>query len=249
MEDLNAYDPRKLAGKRVLVTGGTTGIGRATALMLAHWGAKVLVFGRNEKELNDAIKSASSLGLELKGFTADVSKKEAISHIFEKVDSDLGGLDVLINNAALAFGSVTEKSYDDWKYIVDTNLMGYFACARGAMDRMKERGGHIVHVGSMSAEVREEGSSLYVATKAAIDGFSASLRKEVNKHGIKVTLIEPGATATDMQGNNAEKLAQKTESMEMLKAEDVAATIVFSLAQPKRCDVVRIQVRPHLQLI
>lgn len=249
MEDFNAYDPRQLSGKRVLVTGGTTGIGRAAALMLAHRGAKVLVFGRHEKELNDTLESASSFGYELRGFTADVSEKKAIGKIFEKVDAELGGLDVLINNAALAFGSVTEKNYDDWQYIVDTNLMGYFACARGAMDRMKEKGGHIVHVGSMSAEVREEGSSLYVATKAAIEGFSASLRKEVNKQGIKVTLIEPGATATDMQGSNAAELAQKTESLEMLKAEDVAAAIVFSLAQPERCDVVRVQVRPHLQLI
>lgn len=249
MEDYNAYDPRQLSGKRVLITGGTTGIGRATALMLAHWGAKVLIFGRHEKELNDALESASALGYALQGFTADISQKDAIDLIFGKVDTVLGGLDILINNAALAFGSVTEKGYDDWQYIVDTNLMGYFACARGAMDRMKDRDGHIIHVGSMSAEVREEGSSLYVATKAAIEAFSASLRKEVNGRGIKITLIEPGATATDMQGNDAEALARKTESLEMLKAEDVAAAIVFSLAQPKRCDVVRIQVRPHLQLI
>src|SRR5690606_13466863 len=160
-------------------------------------------------------------------------------------DTVLGGLDILINNAALPFGSVTEKTHEEWQYIVDTNLMGYFACTRQAIDRMQDQGGHIIHVGSMSAEVREEGSSLYVATKAAIDGFSASLRKEINGQGIKVTLIEPGATATDMQGSDAEKLAQKTESLEMLKAEDVAAAIVFSLAQPKRCDVVRLQVRPH----
>lgn len=249
MENYNAYDPRQLSGKRVLITGGTTGIGRATALMLGHWGARVLIFGRHEKELNDALGSAAELGYNIDGFTADVSKKEAIDEIFDKVDTVLGGLDILINNAALPFGSVTEKNYDDWQYIVDTNLMGYLACARGALDRMQDQGGHIVHVGSMSAEVREEGSSLYVATKAAIDGFSASLRKEVNGKGIKISLIEPGATATDMQGSDAEKLAQKTESLEMLKAEDVAAAIVFSLAQPKRCDVVRIQIRPHLQLI
>lgn len=249
MENYDVYGPDNLAGKRILITGGTTGIGRATAIMLAHLGAHVLIFGRHEKELEDTLASVRGKNFKLQGFTADVSKKQDIQLIFEQVDQKLGGLDVLVNNAALAAQSVTEKNYDDWQYVVDTNIMGYLACSHEAIARMKQDGGHIVHVGSMSAEVREEGSAVYVATKSAIEGFTVSLRKEVNKMGIKVTLIEPGATATDMQGSNAEKLARKTEELEMLKAEDIAAAIVYALSQPKRCDVVSMQIRPHLQLI
>lgn len=135
------------------------------------------------------------------------------------------------------------------------NVMIYLttdmACTREAIDRMKKyRLGHIVNVGSMSADVREEGSSVYVATKAAIQGFSEALRKEVNQAtGVKITLIEPGATGTDMQPVSPEDQQKQEEDGEMLKAEDVAGAILYALSQPRRCDVVAIQIRPHFQLI
>jgi NADP-dependent 3-hydroxy acid dehydrogenase YdfG len=98
--------------------------------------------------------------------------------------------------------------------------------------------------------VREKGSSVYVATKAGIEGFSEALRKEVNPLGIKVTLIEPGAVGTDMQSEySPAEQRKKEEKMEMLKAEDIAACILYTLTQPKRCDVVMMQIRPHMQSI
>lgn len=251
MENYNEYQPEQLAGKKILVTGGTTGIGRATAIMLASLGAKVLVFGRNQQQLDDTLDSIAKLDFKqnLMGMIADVSKKEDVEHVFEQVDALLGGLDILVNNAALAAQSVLDTPYDEWEYVLDTNLLGYFHCSYESINRMRQNGGHIVLVGSMSAEVREKGSSVYVATKAGIEGFAAALRKETNEFGIKVTLIEPGAVATDMQGSDSEALTQKTEKLEMLQANDIAAGIAYALSQPKRCDVVLLQIRPHLQLI
>lgn len=119
-----------------------------------------------------------------------------------------------------------------------------------AIERMKEqKRGHIINVGSMSADVRETGSAVYVATKSGIQGFSESLRKEINELGIKVTLIEPGAVGTDMQPVSVSDQEGKQEKLEMLKSEDIAYAILFTLAQPMRCDVVEMRIRPHMQLI
>ncbi|HEX8608967.1 MAG TPA: SDR family NAD(P)-dependent oxidoreductase, partial [Pedobacter sp.] len=128
--------------------------------------------------------------------------------------------------------------------------MAYLACTHYAVKRMEAAGkGHVLNIGSMSADVREEGSSVYVATKAGIQGFSEALRKEVNPKNIKVTLIEPGAVDTDMQpGSKADK-DEQLDSLEMMPAEDIAMAVVFCLAQHERCDVVGMQIKPHMQLI
>jgi len=244
------YLPQKLEGKKILISGGTTGIGRATAILLATLGAEIMLFGRHQKELDDTLEDISKIeNASVFGIIADQSTKEGSQKIFEAVDTKLGGLDILINNAAIAYQSVVEGSFDDLQYALNSNLMGYLACTNEAVKRMKEKGGHIVNIGSMSAESNEKGSSVYVATKAGIRGFSASLRKELNPMGIKVSLVEPGAVATDMQGNDAEKLQKKVDANEMLQSEDIAVSIVYCLSQPKRCDVVTLQIRPHLQEI
>lgn len=242
------YETRDVAGKTVLVTGGTTGIGRAIALLLADRGASVLVFGRHQKELNEALADLQANGRQVHGFTADQSDLGDIARIFKQVDEHLGKLDILVNNAALPAEGVDDTELADIQYILNTNLLGYVACAKEAMNRMKKRGGHIVMIGSMSADVREEGGSVYVATKAGIQGFAEAFRKEANKAGIKVTLIEPGAVGSDMQPNKRTH-ARKAAREEMLKAEDIAACVYYALTQPDRCDVVEVKIRPHKQSI
>ncbi|HSL29646.1 MAG TPA: SDR family oxidoreductase [Anaerolineales bacterium] len=244
------YQPQSVADKSVLITGGTTGIGRSTAILLAAQGARVMIFGRHDQELQDALKDIQQAGGEVHGLTADAADPEDIQRVFQEVDSRMDRLDILINNAALGYNSVMEGNYQEWHYIVKTNLLGYMAMAHEAIARMKQHGeGHIVNIGSMSADVREKDSSVYVATKAGIQGFSEALRKEVNPLGIKVTLIEPGAVGTDMQPQSPQEQRQLIEKMEMLRAEDIAASILYTIIQPKRCDVVNLQIRPHLQTI
>jgi NADP-dependent 3-hydroxy acid dehydrogenase YdfG len=244
------YQPESVSGKSILITGGTTGIGRATALLLASQGARVMIFGRHDRELEDAMNDIRKTGGEVMGLTADAASPGDVKRIFEQVDRQMDKLDILINNAALGYNSIMEGNYNEWQYVIGTNLLGYMAIAHEAIERMKANGsGHIVNLGSMSADVREKGSSVYVATKAGIQGFTEALRKEVNQHGIKVTLIEPGAVGTDMQPQPPYEQRQLQEKMEMLKAEDIAACIYYAITQPKRCDVVTIQIRPHLQEI
>lgn len=246
------FSTESVNGKAVLVTGGTTGIGRAIALLLASMGARVMIFGRSEEPLEDTLREFRDAQMEdrVHGIAADVSSKEGIRKIFQEVDEALDGLDILINNASLGYGSIMKGNYDEWQYVLSCNLLGYMACTHEAVKRMRKKGGgHIVNIGSMSAHTKEEGSSVYVATKAGIRGFSESLRKEINKDGIKVTLIEPGAVGTDMQPSTPEEQREKEEDMKMLKAEDIAASVLYALTQPKRCDVVMIQVRPHQQVI
>jgi NADP-dependent 3-hydroxy acid dehydrogenase YdfG len=252
MKDINTYWKESLNRKRILITGGTTGIGRQIALLLSSLGAHCLICGRNKEQIDETIAAAKAIDdtASCYGVVADLAQKSDIEKVFKQVDGCLGGLDILISNAALGYGSITEGTYDDISYIVQTNLTAYLACTQLALKRMKAiGGGHIIYIGSMSADVREEGSSVYVATKAGIQGFAESLRKELNQMNIKITLIEPGSVDTDMQPGGQSEKQQQIDTHEMLPAEDIAMAVGFCLVQDQRCDIVEMKIRPHMQLI
>lgn len=243
------YAPEDLNGKNIIVTGGTKGIGRTTALLLASKGANLLIFGRHGMELDDTLEEFHKAGMEnlVHGLTADSSGQEGIQKVFEEADRLFDRLDILINNAAIGYGGIMEGDYKDWQYVINTNLLGYMACAHEAIKRMKKYGGgHIINIGSMSPDLREKDNSVYVATKSGIQGFSEALRKEVNEFGIKVTLIEPGDVGTGMQPISPKEQRKKENHLQMLRAEDIADCILYTILQPKRCDVVQVQIRPHL---
>jgi NAD(P)-dependent dehydrogenase (short-subunit alcohol dehydrogenase family) len=237
-------------GKTVLITGGSTGIGRALALLLGSRGARVMICGRQRAELDDALGALRELGADANGVVADVSRPSDVATLFEQADDWMGPLDVLVNNAGLAAEDVAATDVDAINYIVSTNLLGQMYCTHHALQRMRTRkSGTIVNVGSMSADIREQGSSVYVATKSGIQGFSAALRKEVGEDGIRIVLVEPGETGTDMNENSPEQQREKEQSSELLKAEDVALVILGALCMPPRADVVEISLRPIRQAI
>lgn len=246
---LNDYLPQYVRGKNILITGATTGIGRAAAILLSSRGANVMMVGTSEQHLSDTLGDIyKTAGGEVYDVIADLSGEEGVQKVFDAVKRHFGKLDVLINNAAIGAGNVENGSYKEWQRVVNINLLAYIACCAEAVNYM-EGAGHIVNIGSMSADVREETGAIYVATKSGIQGFSEALRKGLNKKGIKVSLIEPGAVDTDMQKQSAEEKQQQVENMEMLTADDIAHCILYCLSQPLRCDVVEIKIRPHLQII
>lgn len=252
MESVIGFDEVALTGKNAVITGGTTGIGRAIALALLLKGVNVIITGHDPQHMEDALNDMQKVITlnKVSGVLSDLATKEGVTKVFTETDTRFSKLDIFINNAGLSHDSVMEGDYDDWAYVVNTNLLSYIACTRYALDRMQiNKAGHIINIGSMSAEGKHKGASVYVATKSGIRGFSSSLRKEANEMGIKITLIEPGKTGADMQEISPEEQREKIEKMEMLKAEDIAASVCYVLTQPQRADIVELKIRPIYELI
>jgi NAD(P)-dependent dehydrogenase (short-subunit alcohol dehydrogenase family) len=237
-----------LAGKRILITGGTTGIGRETLALLAAEGARLLTFGRDQRALDEALDHAREKGSEVSGLTADVARRDDIESVFRQVDEALGGLDVLVCCAALGADPIDEMDDDGWRYVVETNLLGYLACARAALSRMKAQGsGHLLFVSSISTQIKAPGESVYSATKAGIEAFAETLRKEIAGENVKVSVIQPGSVATDMQACSDADKGEAVAREEMLHAEEIADAIRYVLTRSWRTDVLNLRVEPRLQ--
>ncbi|MES2707036.1 MAG: DUF892 family protein [Verrucomicrobiota bacterium] len=232
-----------LKGKRVLVTGGTTGLGRAIALRLSAEGARVLIFGRHQAELDDALKDIRKNDPQAIGMLADSSKAEDLEKVFETVKTGLGGLDILINNAAVAADGLEETPDAEREYALLTNISAYLRCCKLAMEMMPEFS-DIVLIGSVSADERSPGGSIYVATKGAIQAFAESFRQEALEKGIRVSLVEPARTGSDMIDQNVEEQREAQKKLEILKAEDVAVGVEYILTQDPRCTVAQLVLRP-----
>lgn len=242
-------DSTSLNGKGVVITGGTTGIGRATAVRLASAGARILILGRTASTLEEARSAAGEHG-QVHAVEADVTKREDVERVFAEADRVVGGVDILINNAGVNRDDFADGDWDSWRTTLDTNVLGAVACCRAAAERMKpRRRGHIVIVGSMSADLRNPASVVYSASKAAVQSMGESLRKQLNPEGIRVSVIEPGAVDTPMQGDDLKERRRRVKAGDMLEADDIARAIEYALLQPPHCDVVLMQVRPIGQAI
>ncbi len=241
-------EPQSVEGKPVLVTGGTTGIGRAIAMILVANGARVLIFGRHNKELNDALGDIRAVGGgEIHGIVADSSSYDDVHRVFGEVEQRFGRLDALVCNAGIAGSSVTDTDYNEWRKVIEVDLVAYLHFAQHAAAVMKRQGeGHIVFIGSMSAESRGKGSDVYVAAKSGVRGFSDSLARSLNPEGIRVTLIEPGLVGAEMTLEKVAKEEQDEQErqLKLLRAEEIAGCVHYCLTQPKRCNVAMVQIRP-----
>ncbi|MDR0994720.1 MAG: SDR family NAD(P)-dependent oxidoreductase [Tannerella sp.] len=229
----------------VLITGATSGIGKATAERLAIEGCRLIITGRRE-----------GLLLELKGKLEDKYKAEVLALCFdlrdrEAVEKNLGKLpkewaevDVLVNNAGLAVGlaPIQEGIIDDWERMIDTNIKGLLYVTRCIVPGMAaRRHGHIVNLGSIAGREVYPGGNVYCATKHAVNALSQGMRMDLLPYGVKVTQICPGAVETEFSlvrfKGNKERAAQVYEGFEPLCAADVADAIYFALSAPEHVDV------------
>ena len=246
LSDAHTEQP-SLAGRKALITGGTTGIGRAIAVLLASEGAKVFVCGRDPRHLDDALQRIAEVGSG-DGVSIDLAKRESVHRLFEAAGDYFGTPDIAIINAAVAAEDLAGTDEEDLYYQASVDFTAYLATAKAAVDRMSA-GADIVFIGSMSAVSREAGSSIYVAAKAGIEGFAKALREELADKDIKVGLIEPGFTGADLQYPDypPEKQRDLIHKHQMLRAEDIAAAVHFMLRQPRRTAVSLMRVETRLQ--
>jgi 3-hydroxy acid dehydrogenase/malonic semialdehyde reductase len=237
-----------IAGKRVLVTGGTTGIGRATVATLVREGARVLTFGRHQSSLDEALAEAGGGPGSAEGVIADASRKEDMDAVFAAVDEKLGGIDLLVTCAAIGAEPLHEMEEDDWRQVIETNLVGTLSAARRAIPRMEAQGGgQLIFVGSISVDIKKPGESVYAATKAGIQAFAETLHKEVADKNIKVGVIQPGSVSTPMQECSDDEKAQAIADLEMLQAGEVAEAILFTATRSERADIVNLRIEPVRQ--
>ncbi|MER9653745.1 SDR family NAD(P)-dependent oxidoreductase [Mesorhizobium sp. M0152] len=239
-----------LAGKVALVTGASSGIGEAAAAALAAAGAKVAVAARRAGRLEAlAVRIEKAGGTALR-IEADVTSNGDVTAMVEKVIAEWGRLDILVNNAGVMLLSpAAEATLDDWRRMVELNLLALMGVTKAALPHLKAAKGHIVNVSSIAGRVANPGASGYAATKFGVVGFSESLRREVYADKVRVTVIEPGLVRTELgdhitNAGSKAGLDQRLATMEALTAEDVAAAILYAVSQPARVNVNEIVIRP-----
>lgn len=245
---------KKLNGRVAVVTGASSGIGEATALALSEEGAKVAIVARRADRLDALEKRISQAGGTALSVVADVSTAGNAEKAIKETIAKWGQVDILINNAGIMLlGPVTGADVTDFKRMFDINVMGLMYCTHAALPGMKERkSGHIVNISSVSGRQVSARSAVYSATKFAVGAFSDGLRQEVHKDNIRVTIIEPGAVATELTDHithSATKDAVKSwvDSMTPLTSEDIAAAIVYAVSQGEHVNVNEILIRPTQQ--
>jgi clavulanate-9-aldehyde reducatase len=241
--------PGPLDGRVAVVTGASSGIGEATVRALSDAGAAVALGARRTDRLE-----AIAASLEGPTFVraVDVSDEEQATGFVSEAASDLGGLDILVNNAGLMLlGPVTDQTPEDWRSMVDVNLMGLLYCTHAALPLIAENGGgDIVNVSSVAGRRAAAGAAVYNMTKFGVHAFSEALRQEALHVGVRVTTVAPGFVETELQGHNTNPLVRRTMEREreqigeVLKAEDIATEIVHAVTRPPHVCVNEVVVRP-----
>jgi 3-oxoacyl-[acyl-carrier protein] reductase len=231
-----------VAGKTAIVTGAATGIGAATARLLAARGARVLAVGLQPEALRETVAGIEADGGEAVAFDADMADPAAIDAVAARAQEALGGTDILVNNAAIyPIGPWHEAEAAEWDEVFRVNVRGYFLLAKAVRPQMLARGGgSIVNVASVTFYYGEEELLSYVASKGAVIGFTRSLAREAGPEGIRVNAVAPGAfpTAATAIHVDQDALWEKVLTSQSIKrrgeVEDVALAIAFFAGDDSR---------------
>jgi NADP-dependent 3-hydroxy acid dehydrogenase YdfG len=241
-----------LEGKAVAITGASSGIGEATALALAGAGAKVSLAARRKDRLDALVEQIGDGALAIE---TDIGEEEQARAFIQQTKDELGGLDILINNAGvMLLGPLLAQQGDDWRTMVNVNILGLVYCSHAALAHMAEQqSGHIVNISSVAGRTTAAGSAVYNFTKWGVTGFSDALRQEASHVNVRVTCVEPGFVDTELQGHNTNPVVldaiEKARSSldKVLESEDIAQAILFAVSQPDHVAINELLVRPTSQ--
>jgi NADP-dependent 3-hydroxy acid dehydrogenase YdfG len=267
---------RSLAGKTAIVTGASSGIGRAIAETLGGAGAHVFLAGRSAEPMEESKKKIETAGGRATAAVVDVRDPKQVDALVERAVRETGRLDVMVNNAGLSYPApIVDGDPDEWRAMLETNLLGLLAGCRAAVRAMRKGGqpGHVVNISSIAAQRPDSG--VYGATKHAVNCISASLRGELENDPIRVVNVMPGAIATNFGRNfdpkviagivgaagmkldlkKGDKLPDEVleKAQPLLKqllgsAEDVADAVLYAVTLPPHVNIADIVVRPPKQL-
>jgi NADP-dependent 3-hydroxy acid dehydrogenase YdfG len=251
--------PGRLEGTVALVTGASSGIGEATAIALASEGASLAIGARRVDRLQSLSARISQNGGTALPLEVDVASAEQAAGAVERTVSELGRLDILINNAGLMLlGPALGAPLDDWQQMLDVNLAGLLYCAHAALphllraaDDAPRRVADLVNISSVAGRVVRRGSGVYNLTKHGVGAFSESLRQEVAPRHVRVSLVEPGAVDTELRDHNRpevqEQINRRFADVEILKAAEIADVIVYIVTRPRHMAINELLVRPSEQ--
>ena len=233
----------KLEGKVAIVTGGGRGIGRATALALAREKTKVVVVSRTLSEVEAVAEEIRGRDQEALAITADISQKAAVETMIAQILEHFGQIDILINNAGIAFfNPITKILEEEWDLIMAINLKGVFLCTQAVFSHMCDRGGgHIVNVSSMAGKHGGANAGAYATSKFGVMGFTEVINNEGIKYGVKATVVCPGQVDTKMRRDSFEEDITK-----LIQPEDIADAILFVISQPVRAHISEVLVSAPL---
>ncbi|OKH23373.1 SDR family NAD(P)-dependent oxidoreductase [Chroogloeocystis siderophila] len=246
----------KLDGKVALITGASSGIGEASALALAAEGAKVVLAARRLDRLEKLVSQIKDSGKEAIAIQTDITDQAQITEMVQKANANFGSVDILINNAGVMLtGLVDGADTSDWRRMVDIDLLGLMYATHAALPIMKAQGcGHIINIASVAGRQTFANFAVYNAVKFGVVAFSEALRKEVYQNKIRVTVIEPGAVATELTDHITDQESKQQvegmyQSVTPLESEDIANAIVYAVTQPARVNVSEILIMPTEQVL
>lgn len=240
-----------LTDQVVLVTGASSGIGRATVLALSRAGAKIVAGGRRIDQLRALADEAPG---EVFAVELDVTRIESVEQAVATAVAHFGRLDALVNNAGVMLaGMILDADTSQWVRMVETNLLGSMFAVHAALPHLIEAQGAVVQISSTSGRTASAGSGVYAATKFGVTAFAEALRQEVTERGVRVTVVEPGFVDTELTSHITDPVMRDAAasigaSMRTLQADDIAEVVAFALGRPAHVAMNEILVRPTDQV-
>ena len=248
-----------LNGTVALVTGASSGIGEATAVALAQQGATVAIAARRKDRVDALAARITDAGGTALAIEADVSSQEQAQALVEQTVADLGRLDTLINNAGvMLLGPAVDAPLEEWERMIGVNVQGLLYCAHAAIPHLlaaaedsPRQVADMVNISSVAGRVARSGSGVYNLTKHGVGAFSESLRQEVATRHVRVSLVEPGAVATELVSHNRPEIREQMQgrfgNIERMQSEDIADAIAYIVTRPRRVAVNEMLIRPTEQ--